>query len=58
MAESITEGTLKQFSKRMSTQLLRAEKPVPLVQLLTFYYQRLATTSSVMRRLPLSRPTR
>lgn len=29
MAESITEGTLKQFSKRMSTQLLRAENPVP-----------------------------
>lgn len=58
MAESITEGTLKQFSKRMQTQPCDPEKLVWIPEILTIYFQRLATMLSVMRRLPPLRPTR
>ena len=51
MAESITEGTLKQWSKREG---YRCKHP----HMDTDSMQRLATTWSRMRRSPPSRPTR
>lgn len=51
MAESITEGTLKQWSKREDTRRRGARHMLTKMQ-------RSATTLSRTRRLPPSRPTR
>lgn len=60
MAESITEGTLKQFSKRM--QLAHSFFAIfpkkPKCPDTNFCFKRLATLLSVTRRLLPSRPTR